>query len=102
MNTMRYIPVMPPHYALTGGSSATGRRRGFLMNYNERTGTFGRPRYFSYGNVPTRFTHFDGITAVPGGFNLVALSSAQDSSLAFVPVRGHRSRIFGRYYSPGL
>jgi hypothetical protein len=44
----------------------------------------------------TRFTHFGGITAVPGGFHLVALSSAQDSSLAFVPVRRHRGRGFGR------
>jgi parallel beta-helix repeat protein len=31
-----------------------------------------------------RFTHFDGITAVPGGFNLAAVSSAQPSSMAFI------------------
>ena len=56
------------------------------MNYNERTGTFGKPKYYSYGNHPALFTHFDGITAVPGGFNLVAISSAQAASLAFIPV----------------
>ena len=81
-------------YTLAGGSAASGARRAFLMNYNERTGRFGRPKYFSYGNAPTRFTHFDGITAVPGGFNLVAVSSAQDASLAFVPV-GARNGFFG-------
>jgi hypothetical protein len=65
------------------------------MNYNERTGAFGRPEYFTYGNAPALFTHFDGITAVPGGFNLVAISSAQPASMAFIPVTGRR-RSFGR------
>jgi hypothetical protein len=80
-----------PRYTLAGGSSAhgssaRGNQRAFLMNYNERTGTFGRPRYFSYGNTRRLFTHFEGITAVQGGFNLVAQSSAQSVSMAFVPV----------------
>jgi hypothetical protein len=79
-----------PRYTLAGGSSAhgssaRGTQRGFLMNYNERTGTFGRPTYFSYGNAPSLLTHFEGITAVQGGFHLVAQSSAQSVSLAFVP-----------------
>lgn len=74
-----------PYYTLAGGSSATGIQKAFLMNYNERTGAFGTPRYFSYGNAPALVTHFEGITAVPGGFNLVAMSSAQDVSMAFVP-----------------
>ena len=81
-----------PNYTLAGGSSAhrssLGTQRAFLMNYNERTGRFGRPRFYSYGNAPAAFTHFDGITAVPGGFNLVAVSSAQASSMAFVPATG--------------
>src|SRR6266699_1003943 len=89
-----------PDYTLAGGSSAHGsspggNQRAFLMNYNERTGTFGKPAYYSYGNAPALFTHFDGITAVPGGFNVVAISSAQASSLAFVPVTG-RHKAFGR------
>jgi CHRD domain len=79
-----------PRYTLAGGSSAhgssaRGTQRAFLMNYNERTGTFGRPTYFSYGNAPSLLTHFEGITAVQGGFHLVAQSSAQSVSLAFVP-----------------
>ena len=89
-----------PHYTLAGGSSAHGsspggNQRAFLMNYNEQTGAFGTPQFYNYGNTPQLFTHFDGITAVPGGFNLAAVSSAQASSLAFVPLTG-RPRPFGQ------
>jgi len=83
-----------PKYTLAGGSSARGTQQGFLMNYNERTGTFGKPKYYSYGNHPALFTHFDGITAVPGGFNLVAIGSAQAASVAFIPVNA-RNGSFG-------
>jgi hypothetical protein len=89
------------NYTLAGGSfahgpSPRGNMRAFLMNYNEQTGAFGKPRFYDYGNTPVLFTHFDGITAVPGGFNLATISSAQDSSMAFVPVTsGHRPS-FGR------
>ncbi len=75
-----------PKYTLAGGSSARGTQQGFLMNYNERTGRFGTPKFFSYANAPTPVTHFEGITAVPGGFEIVAVSSAQDVSMAFIPV----------------
>jgi hypothetical protein len=87
-------------YTLAGGSGAAGFRpggpqRAFLMNYNERTGAFGRPRYYRYGNSRALVTHFDGITAAPGGFHVVAISSAQESSMAFIPARGRRG-VFGR------
>jgi hypothetical protein len=87
-----------PDYTLAGGSSAhgsspRGNQRAFLINYNERTGAFGKPKYYTYGNAPALVTHFDGITAVPGGFNLVAVSSAEAASMAFVPVT---RRSFGR------
>ena len=90
-----------PNYTLAGGSAAhgsspSGAQRAFLMNYNERTGRFGKPRFYSYGNTPALVTHFDGITAVPGGFNLVAISSAQASSLAFIPATGSNWPLFGR------
>jgi hypothetical protein len=79
-----------PRYTLAGGSSAhgssaRGNQRAFLINYNERTGIFGKPKFFSYANAPALFTHFEGITAVRGGFNLVTQSSAQTVSMAFVP-----------------
>ncbi len=73
------------NYTLAGGSSASGSQLGLLMSYNDRTGKVGRPRYYSYGNASAKYTHFEGITAVRGGFNIVAESSAQSSSLAFIP-----------------
>jgi hypothetical protein len=82
-----------PHYTLAGGSSARGGGRGFLVNYNERTGRFGRPSFYNAGNTPRVVTHFEGITAAPGGFNLVAMSSGASPWLAYIPVRG---RSFGR------
>ena len=88
-----------PNYTLAGGSSAYspgGVTRAFLMNYNERTGHFGLPRFYSYGNAPTPLTHFDGITAVPGGFNLATISTAQQSSMAFIPATGRNWPLFGR------
>jgi hypothetical protein len=88
-----------PNYTLAGGSSAhgssLGTQRAFLMNYNERTGVFGSPTFYSYGNAPAAVTHFDGITKVQGGFNLVAVSSAQPSSMAFVPTTGGNWPSFG-------
>jgi hypothetical protein len=84
-----------PRYTLAGGTSAGGgAQKAFLMSYNERTGRFGTARYYRYGNTPTAVTHFEGITGVPGGFHLVTGSSAQSSSLAFVPVSRHG--FFGR------
>jgi len=82
-----------PNYTLAGGSSARdssarGPQRGFVMNYNERTGAFGKPKFFSYANAPAIVTHVEGITAVRGGFHLVVMSSAQDVSMAFIPVKG--------------
>lgn len=88
-----------PNYTLAGGSSAhlssLRTQRAFLMNYNERTGRFGPPRFYSYGNAPALLTHFDGITAVPGGFNLATISSAQKSSMAFIPATGGNWPLFG-------
>jgi hypothetical protein len=88
-----------PNYTLAGGSSAYspgGVQRAFLMNYNEHTGQFGLPRFYSYGNAPALLTHFDGITAVPGGFNLATISTAQKSSMAFIPAIGRNWPVFGR------
>ena len=88
-----------PNYTLAGGSSAhgssLGTQRAFLMNYNERTGVFGKPKFYSYGNAPALVTHFDGITKVRGGFNVVAISSAQPSSMAFIPATGGNWPLFG-------
>jgi hypothetical protein len=79
-----------PRYTLAGGSAASGAKRAFLINYDELTGHFGAPKYYSYGNRRAAVTHFEGITRVRGGFHLVAMSTAQASSMAFIPLRnGH-------------
>ncbi len=83
-----------PRYTLAGGSAAGRGKQGFLINYDERTGAFGRPDFLSFGNRPAKDTHFEGITGVPGGFHLVALSTGQGPSMAFVPVLRHGR--FGR------
>ncbi len=83
-----------PNYTLVGGSAASGRKRAFLMNYNEQTGAFGTPQYYSNGNDPALVTHFEGITAVPGGFHLVAMSSGHSPSMAFIPFNA-RTGSFG-------
>ena len=82
-----------PRYTLAGGSSAHLGQRGFLINYNERTGRFGRPFFFTYFNRPVP-THFEGITAVPGGFNLVSMQAGHGPALAHVRVLRHGG--FGR------
>jgi hypothetical protein len=82
-----------PRYTLAGGSSAHGGQRGFLINYDQRTGRFGRPFFFTYDNRPVP-THFEGITAVPGGFNLVAMAVGHGPAMAYV--RGLRGAGFGR------
>jgi hypothetical protein len=88
------------NYTVAGGSSAHGssphgNQRAFVMNYNERTGAFGKPRFYNYGNTPRPFTHFEGITGVSGGFHLVAQSSAQASSMASVSTTGGDTPSFG-------
>ena len=89
-------PELHPGPRLSAHGSSLRTQRAFLMNYNERTGHFGPPRFYTYGNAPALVTHFDGITAVPGGFNLATISSAQTSSMAFVPTTGGIWPLFGR------
>ena len=91
-----------PRYTLAGGSDASGRKRAFLMTYNEVTGAFGRPAYFSFANRRTLVTHFEGITAVPGGFHAVAMSSRHLASLAFIPVLANGSFGPARWYPVDL
>jgi hypothetical protein len=95
-----------PHYTLAGGTSVRRHpkalQRAFLMNYNERTGAFGARRYFSYRNKPTLLTHFEGITGVPGGFNVVAQTANDEAGMGFIGV--NRKGAFGpaRWFSVGV
>ncbi len=95
-----------PNYTLAGGTSVRQHpkvlQRAFLMNYNERTGAFGARRYFSYANKPTLLTHFEGITAVPGGFNVVAQTANDQVGMGHIPV--NRTGGFGpaRWFAVGV
>ncbi len=95
-----------PNYTLAGGTSVRQHlkvlQRAFLMNYNERTGIFGARRYFSYRNKPTLLTHFEGITGVPGGFNVVAETANREVGMGRIAV--HRDGAFGpaRWFAVGV
>ncbi len=94
------------NYTVAGGTSVRQHpkvlQRAFLMNYNERTGAFGARRYFSYRNKPTLLTHFEGITAVPGGFNVVAQTANDQEGMGFIAV--NRRGAFGpaRWFAVGV
>jgi hypothetical protein len=79
-------------YTLAGGSAASGHKAALLISYNARTGKLGTPHYYRFGNGRAAVTHFEGITAVPGGFTLVAMSTAQIASMAFIPFDSRTGR----------
>jgi hypothetical protein len=95
-----------PNYTLAGGTSVRQHpkvlQRAFLMNYNERTGVFGARRYFSYRNKPTLLTHFEGITGVPGGFNVVAQTANDQEGLGFIGVDRHGAFGPARWFAVGV
>ena len=63
-------------YTITGGTKERGggANVGFVADYDSATGVFSHMTYYTGFNVPG-FTHFENITAVPGGFNLVATTT---------------------------
>ena len=77
-------------YTLAGGSinPSNGKKEAFLVNYDAATGVFGTPDFLSFNNTSTIDTHFEGITGVANGFNLVALSTSPSVSMANVPYDG--------------
>jgi hypothetical protein len=95
-----------PNYTLAGGTSLRQHpkvlQRAFLMNYNERTGAFGARRYFSYGNKPTLLTHFEGITGVPGGFNVVAQTANDQAGMGFIAVNRKGAFARARWFPVGV
>ena len=95
-----------PNYTVAGGTSVRQHpkvlQRAFLMNYNERTGAFGARRYFSYRNKPTLLTHFEGITAVPGGFNVVAQTADDQEGMGFIAVNRHGAFGPARWFAVGV
>lgn len=80
-------------YTITGGTldRGTGLNVGFLADYDSATGAFSHLTYYTGYNVPG-VTHFENITAVPGGFNLVATT---DSGPAFASITRNADGSFG-------
>ena len=85
--------VSSTSYTLAGGTNnGFGINQGLLVNYDSLTGVFSNLTLYSANNVPGVVTHFENITAVPGGFNLVATT---DSGPAFAAVTVNADGSFG-------
>ena len=72
-------------YTITGGTRHDGINEGFLEDYDSSTGVFSHLTYYTGFNQPGLVTHFENITAVPGGFDLVATTDS-GPAFAFIPV----------------
>jgi hypothetical protein len=73
-------------YAIVGGTrDGHGVNRGMIVNYDSESGAFSNLTLYSALNIPTLVTHFEGITAVPGGYHLAALTALDQALFASVP-----------------
>lgn len=80
-------------YTLAGGTKdGNGLNVAFLQNYDSLSGVFSNLTFYTGNNRPGVVTHFENITAVPGGFNLVATT---DSGPAFASVTVNPDGSFG-------
>lgn len=71
-------------YTIVGGSEHEGVNKGYLINYNTTTQEFSDAVYYEYG---IGVTHFEGITGVEGGYNLIA-TTVDGATFGFVPSDG--------------
>jgi hypothetical protein len=60
----------PDSYTIVGGSKHGGVNKAFLVDYQPSTGLFTHLTFFDYQQV-AGLTHFEGITGVSGGYNVV-------------------------------
>ena len=81
-------------YTIAGGTFVAGNgiNEGFLEDYDSQTGVFSNLRLYTGFNQPGVITHFENITAVPGGFDLVATT---DSGPAFANIAVNADGSFG-------
>ena len=74
-------------YVIVGGSEhGLGVNEAFVARFDAVSETFSNIRYYSYEGRPEAITHFEGITAVPGGYNLVATTD-EGAAFASITVR---------------
>jgi len=71
-------------YVIVGGSQHTtngGINEGYLVRYTSTNSSFSDMTYYVIAGVPTNLlTHFEGITAVVGGYNVVATSETTNGT----------------------
>jgi hypothetical protein len=73
-------------YSIVGGcSELIGVGDAYIVNYDSSTHAFSDFTLFSFNNNPSVVTHFEGISAVSGGFSLTS-TTVQGAGYAFVPV----------------
>ena len=86
-------------YTIAGGYKSGNRINvGFLLDYDARSGVFGGPADFNFDNQPGLVTHFEGITGVPGGYTLAAMSKLpgkKELAVAFAAVERRPDGTFG-------
>jgi hypothetical protein len=72
-------------YTMVGGySDVVNGGKGYIVNYDAQSQQFANFTTEDFDNDPSFITHFEGISAVPGGFSL-ASTTLQGAGLAFVP-----------------
>ena len=76
-------------YVIVGGTcDGHGVNRGMIVSYDSQSGAFSDLTLYSALDIPTLVTHFEGITAVPGGYHLAALTGLDQALFASVTVNG--------------
>lgn len=62
-------------FTIVGGThDGHGINRGMVIGYDRASRSFANMRLYSALHHPALLTHFEGITAVPGGFNLAGMT----------------------------
>jgi hypothetical protein len=75
-NSASYVIVGGSRHATNGGINA-----GYLVKYDSISGNFTNKTYYTIAGVGTNLlTHFEGITAVEGGYTVVATSETTDGT----------------------
>jgi len=78
-------------YTIVGGySGKPSAAKAFIENYNSSTQQFSGFHAYSFNNQRSIITHFEGISAVPGGFSIAATEVSRKNvgaSYAFIPVK---------------
>jgi len=76
-------------YSIVGGfSDAVNGGKAYIVNYDSATETFSDFTPLSFNNDPTIITHFEGISAVTGGFSVTSTTASPTvagAGYAFIP-----------------